>query len=104
MVVVVLERVNVGLRGELTRWLLELQPGVFVGKLNARVRDRLWEYICGKMRGGSALLVHTANNEQGFAFRFWGSPTRWPVDLDGLVLIQQEEKGENPVRRKQTKT
>ena len=39
MIVIALERVPVGLRGELSRWLLELRPGVFVGKVSALVRD-----------------------------------------------------------------
>jgi CRISPR-associated protein Cas2 len=91
MVVIVLERVSAGLRGDLTRWMLELRPGTFVGKLNARVRDRVWERVCSKMRGGAAVLVHTAQTEQGFAIRFWGSPKRWPVDFEGLTLIQTEE-------------
>ena len=32
MVVMVLEKVPVSLRGELTRWLIEPHPGVFVGR------------------------------------------------------------------------
>lgn len=42
MVVIVLEKVPRGLRGELTRWLVELDTGVFVGQLSATVRDLLW--------------------------------------------------------------
>jgi CRISPR-associated protein Cas2 len=41
MVVLVLERVPVSLRGELTRWMLEIRSGVFVGTLTSVVRDRL---------------------------------------------------------------
>ncbi len=41
MVVIILEKVPAGLRGELTRWLLELKAGVFVGKVSAMVRERL---------------------------------------------------------------
>ena len=52
MIVMVLETVPVGLRGELTRWLLEPHTGVFVGHVNAMVRDRLWEKCC-KQRGGA---------------------------------------------------
>jgi CRISPR-associated protein Cas2 len=91
VVVIILERVSVSLRGDLTRWMLELRPGVFVGKLTPRVRDQLWERVCAKVRSGGAVLAHTAKNEQGFAVRFWGSPKRWPVDLEGLTLIQIEE-------------
>ena len=38
MVVVVLTACPVGLRGDLTRWLLEIASGVFVGHVTARVR------------------------------------------------------------------
>ena len=38
MVVMILERVPVLLRGELTRWLLEVRAGVFVGTMSAGVR------------------------------------------------------------------
>ena len=42
MIVLILERVPVGLRGELTRWLLEAKAGVFVGKVVDRQRrDRV---------------------------------------------------------------
>lgn len=88
MVVIVLERVPPSLRGELTRWMLELRPGVFVGKVSAMVRDRLWEMVCRGMKGGAGLLVHTADNEQGFAIRFWGETSRSVVDFDGLWLIR----------------
>ncbi len=89
MVVMVLERVPASVRGELTRWLLELHTGVFVGTVSAMVRDRLWEQVCGKMAGGAGMLVHSTDNEQGFAIRFWGNTKRTVQDHDGLYLIQK---------------
>ena len=88
MTVIVLERVPVSLRGELTRWMLELRPGVFVGKISALVRDKLWEQVCGGMRGGAGTLVYTSDAEQGFTMRFWGETARSIVDFDGLALVQ----------------
>lgn len=88
MVVIVLERVPLSLRGELTRWMLELSTGVFVGKMSAMVRDRLWEMVCARMKGGAGLLVHNTDSEQGFAIRFWGGTRRSVVDWDGLQLIR----------------
>jgi CRISPR-associated protein Cas2 len=88
MVLIVLERVPSSVRGELTRWMLELGPGVFVGKVSAMVRDRLWEMVCARMRDGAGLLVHSSDTEQGFAVRFWGSTRRSVVDFDGLTLIK----------------
>ena len=92
MVVMVLERVPVSVRGELTRWMLELHAGVFVGTLSAMVRDRLWELACGKMAGGAGLLVYSTNTEQGFAIRLWGATTKVPVEYEGLALVQTPRK------------
>ena len=61
MVVMVLERVPVSVRGELSRWMLELRAGVFVGTLSAMVRERLWQLTCEKMAGGAGLLVYSTN-------------------------------------------
>jgi CRISPR-associated protein Cas2 len=41
MVVIVLSACPAGLRGHLTRWLVEISAGVFVGHVSARVRDLL---------------------------------------------------------------
>lgn len=102
MVVFMLERVTPSLRGELTRWLLELRPGVFVGQVSAMVRDGLWEEVCAGLerrrpkggpheRGGEpsgAMLVYSTNTEQGFALRTHGHPTRRVVDFEGLSLVR----------------
>lgn len=86
MVVLVVERVSPSVRGELTRWLLEVHAGIFVGKVPASVRESLWELACGKLRGGAALLVYPADTEQGFAIRAWGTTSRRVVDFAGLQL------------------
>ena len=43
MIVLVVTACPAGLRGDLTKWLLEVTPGVFVGTPSARVRDLLWD-------------------------------------------------------------
>lgn len=86
--VLVLERVPTSLRGELTRWLLELQAGVFVGTVSALVRDKLWELACERMGEGGGILIHRTDNEQGFAIRYWGTPSREIVDFEGLALVR----------------
>ena len=88
MVVMILERVPKSLRGELTRWFLEAQPNVFVGRPSARVRELVWELACSRMRDGSGTLIHSANNEQGYSIRFWGATTYHPEDFEGLTLIR----------------
>ena len=88
MVVMLLEKVPKSVRGELTRWLIELRPGVFVGNISALVRDKLWDMLCNKLRGGNALLLHSATTEQGFAIRTHGDSDRVIRDFEGLFLVQ----------------
>lgn len=88
MVVMILERVPTSLRGELTRWMLEPRSGVFVGDVSAMVREKLWQKACREAGGGAAMLIHSTDNDQGFAVDFWGATARWVVDFEGLSLIQ----------------
>jgi CRISPR-associated protein Cas2 len=88
MVVMILENVPVSLRGELTRWLLELKSGVFVGHVSARVRDKLWEKCCRAKRIGGVTQVWSTNTEQRFEMRMCGQTQREIIDLDGLQLIR----------------
>jgi CRISPR-associated protein Cas2 len=88
MVVMVLEKVPVSLRGELTRWLIEPHPGVFVGHVNAMVRDRLWDKCCLAKRAGGVLQIWTTNTEQRFQMRAHGDTRREIVEFDGLQLIR----------------
>jgi CRISPR-associated protein Cas2 len=87
MVVIILERVSPSLRGELTRWLLEPRTGVFVGRVSALVRDKLWEHICRRAGVGGALLIHPTDTEQGYALRSHGATSRTIGDFEGLTLI-----------------
>jgi CRISPR-associated protein Cas2 len=76
------------LRGALSRWTIEVIPGIFVGTLSARVRDELWDAAAAVVGDGAAVLIHTAATEQGFALRTAGTRRRRPIDFDGLTLIR----------------
>jgi CRISPR-associated protein Cas2 len=88
MIVMVLEKVPLRLRGELTRWLVEPRTGVFVGHVNAMVRDRLWQKCCNARGSGGVIQLWSTNNEQHFAMRMNGDTSRQIVELEGLQLIQ----------------
>ena len=87
MVILVLERVPVGLRGELSRWMLEPKAGVFVGKPSAIVRDKLWQKAVTDAHGGAGIMVHDNASEQGFAIRTFGDTSRAIIDWEGLLLV-----------------
>jgi CRISPR-associated protein Cas2 len=86
MVVITLSDCPKALKGDLTKWLLEVSPGVYVGQVSARVRDNLWDRVCRLLKNGKATMVFNARNEQGLDFRSHGS--KWePIDFDGVKLV-----------------
>lgn len=88
MITLVLSKVPEGIRGHLTKWLLEVAPGVFVGRVSSRIRDHLWDITCENIGEGTAIMVIAARNEQGFTVRNVGH--RWkPVDLDGFIALRR---------------
>lgn len=87
MTVVVLVAAAPGLRGHLTRWMVEVQAGVFVGTPGRRIRDHLWRVLEGRIGDGQVVMIEPAATEQGWAVRTAGRARWWPVDLDGLTLV-----------------
>ncbi len=94
MVVILMERVTPALRGEITRWMLELRPGVFVGNLSALVRDKLWQLIQMRMKKGAATMLQSASNEQGYLITQYGDTGRKVSNYEGLQLMSIPEKNE----------
>lgn len=86
MIVIVLSACPVSLRGDLTKWLLEINPGVFVGRVSARIREKLWARVLEAGGNGRATMVFPADNEQRLEFRV--NNADWePVDFEGVKLI-----------------
>ena len=78
------------LRGDLSKWLCEVNTGVYVGKLNAKVREELWSRICGNIKSGQATMVYSTNNEQGYIFLTHN--TTWiPIDYEGITLMKKPQ-------------
>lgn len=91
MIVIVLSACPPGLRGYLTRWLLEVSAGVFVGKVSKKVRLLIWDSCVSMVGNGRAILVHQSRNEQGLGFLVHGH--HWePVDIDGIRLMLRPDR------------
>ena len=73
----------------LTRWMLEVRAGVFVGTLSARVRAKLWALVCRRNHQGGSLLIYRSPNEQGFMVETHGDTSRSIVDIEGLLLVRR---------------
>lgn len=98
MLVLTLTAVPAGLRGDLTKWLSEISPGVFVGKPSARIRDLLWNRVVELCSDGRAIMVYSADNEQGVTYRTHRHD--WTAeDFDGVILMRRPAKS-TPAPRK----
>ncbi|WP_418155954.1 type I-E CRISPR-associated endoribonuclease Cas2e [Actinoalloteichus caeruleus] len=102
MIALSLSAVPDHLRGALSRWLVEATPQLYVGTVSARVREELWTAVSACVGDGVAVLVHPADNEQGFELRTAGHRRRRPVDFDGLTLVAFE--GAAPTEGQETVT
>lgn len=106
MIIIVLTDCPPKLRGDLSKWLFEINTGVYVGNLSSRVRDLLWDRICDNVQHGQATMVYSASGEQKMSFRVHN--TKWEiVDYDGIKLMRrpgnrkqyEERKGEKEQKR-----
>jgi CRISPR-associated protein Cas2 len=88
VIVLVLTAVPGGLRGDLTKWLLEISPGVFCGRVSRRVREQLWARVERGVKDGCAVLVVTDHGrEQGYGVLTAGRDRWVPVDMEGITLM-----------------
>lgn len=86
MIVLILTAAPSGLRGALTRWLMEVDAGVYVGHLSARVRGQLWELVSESIGAGRALMIESTDNEQHLRVTSCGFD-RQVVDMEGMTLM-----------------
>lgn len=108
MIVICVANCPPGLRGDLSKWLSEVNTGVYIGKLSAKVRDELWKRVCDSIRNGQATMVYSTNNEQGYAFQTHN--TTWiATDYEGITLMKKpllldcETDNSNPVKQRFSK-
>ena len=91
MVIVTLTKCPPKLRGDLSKWFIEINTGVYCGNVNQRVREAVWQRICENIKDGKATLVYSTNNEQGFDFKVHNSDWE-PIDFDGIKLMIKPHK------------
>ncbi|MDU3086584.1 MAG: type I-E CRISPR-associated endoribonuclease Cas2e [Peptoniphilus harei] len=91
--VITLSKVPSSLRGDLTKWLQEVASGVYVGNLNTKVREKLWDRVKDNLKDGEATISYYYRNEIGYNFETINGD-REVLDSEGLplVLIKKEIK------------
>ena len=102
MIVIMLSDCPPKVRGDLSKWLCEINTGVFVGNVSSRVREEVWQRICENIKSGQATMVFSAPGEQKMDFRVHN--TTWeefsmliringeiPVEIQKLTGITEQE-------------
>lgn len=91
--VITLSKVPSSLRGDLTKWLQEVASGVYVGNLNTKVREKIWDRVKDNLKDGEATISYYYRNEIGYKFETINGD-REVLDSEGLplVLIKKEIK------------
>lgn len=85
--VITLKRVPPSLRGDLTKWMQEIDTGVYVGNFSARIRDNLWKRVSDAVNDGEATISYTCRNEIGYEFKTLNA-RRQVIDFDGIPLVR----------------
>lgn len=76
-----------GLRGELSRWLVEVSAGTFMGCVSGLVREQLWELCEGRADGSTAQMIWKAATPQGFDVQTHNLKGRYAERVDGVWLV-----------------
>ncbi|WP_283775243.1 type I-E CRISPR-associated endoribonuclease Cas2e [Corynebacterium pseudodiphtheriticum] len=75
------------LRGYLSRFLIEVDSGIYVGNISRRVRDNIWKRCAEAIDRGSLTMINSdSSREQGFAVNTLGPQRKNIIDLDGMLL------------------
>ena len=77
--------------GLLRRWFIEPKPNVFVGSVNARIREKTLDYIRRNAPGIAMLVIFDERNSQGFTLLSYGETARAIVRKCGLELIRENQ-------------
>lgn len=90
IIVLCVRKVPSRVKGAMSRVLVEVESGVFIGDVSKRVRESLWKtaiHGCG-MEGRAWMAYPDRKHPQGM--RLLTHNTRWSVvDFAGVILMQR---------------
>ena len=93
MVVFSIECAPQKLRGVFSRFCIEVRAGLFVGRVDARLRELLWSRILVLgHEDTNAVMIWRVPTEQGYCVRQTGPDARRCVEMDGIWLIETAGK------------
>lgn len=89
LTVITLSKVKNSLKGDLTKWMQEIDTGVYIGNFNSKVRENLWQRIKENIDDGSATMSFAYRNEIGYDFKTINTD-RDIVYFDDIPLVMNK--------------
>lgn len=81
------------IQGYISRFLVEVEAGLYVGVVSPKVADNLWDKIQQSPRSQHAtMILSDPKREQGYSIRTYGDSRREVRDFEGLLLIAERIK------------
>ena len=97
LIVLSLNNVPPKLRGFLTQYLWEINTGVYIGNINARIRAGIWDRCTQTLSDdGRAVMAFPMDNEQGFGIEIFGDGNQ-PVDFEGIQLVMKRTRAKESI-------
>lgn len=89
VVIIITESVQAACHGVVSRYLMRVGAGIYVGTLTSRVRDAMW-LQAQEFRGrGEMTMIYPSVTPQGFTILGSGKSPKWLVDFDGLTFLKK---------------
>ena len=89
--VITLKKTPSSLRGDLTKWMQEIDTGIYIGNFNSKVREELWKRVIENVKEGEATICYASRNEIGYDFKT-NSKDISIIDFDGIPLVMVDKK------------
>ena len=89
MIIFICHNASDRIRGELTRFLYEIDSGVYIGNISALVRNILYQKIEDlsiNIPDYKMIMIYSDKNENGFSYEYLGYNNYNFKDYDGLML------------------
>lgn len=89
--VITLKKTPSSLRGDLTKWMQEIDTGIYIGNFNSKVREELWKRVIENVKEGEATICYASRNEIGYDFKT-NSKDISIIDFYGIPLVMVDKK------------
>lgn len=101
MIVIILSLAPESVKGVVSRYLIEVSTGVFIGDMASNIRHEIWDFIRGNIGKGTGILAVSENSITGFKIETINMKNRDFRSIDGVewLYVQLENSSSDSTKR-----